>query len=100
MTITVQNSAEMKALAGRYIWWKSPENALAFPEHVIAQVMNIGDYDDVCTLIKLVGEPTLREVLTTVDAGRFNARSWTYWHYRLGLAQVGEVPALPQRTLP
>ena len=34
-------------LARKYIWWKSPDEAMRTPQGVIAQVMNLGDYDDV-----------------------------------------------------
>jgi len=37
----------LKPLASKYIWWKTPDEAVAMPERVIAQVMNIGDYADV-----------------------------------------------------
>ena len=40
----------------------------------------------------------LREVLAHAEAGQFNERSWAYWHYRLGLARVNQVPAMPVRT--
>ncbi len=88
---------QMRALASKYIWLKTPEEASALPERVIAQVMNIGDYDDVQMLVKLVGDEVLREVLVSSEAGQFNERSWSYWHYRLGLAKVDEVPPLPVR---
>jgi len=67
------------------------------PERVVAQVMNIGDYADVQLLVSEVGDEALREVLTHAEAGQFNERSWAYWHYRLGLAAVDQVPALPAR---
>lgn len=67
------------------------------PERVIAQVMNLGDYDDVQWLAEQVGDDVLCDVLTHAEAGQFNARSWAYWHYRLGLAQVEQVPPLPVR---
>jgi hypothetical protein len=44
-----------------------------------------------------VGDEVLRHVLLHAQAGQFNARSWAYWHYRLGLAEVDKVPALPVR---
>ena len=87
----------LKPLASKYVWWKSPNEAVGMPERVIAQVMNIGDYADVQMLVKLVGDEMLREVLCHAEAGQFNARSWTYWHYRLGLAEFDNVPALPKR---
>src|SRR5579863_6286689 len=72
-------------MAEKYIWWKTPDEALRYPGRVIAQVMNIGDYDDVQEMVQALGDETLRKVLRSAEAGMFNARSWTYWHYRLGL---------------
>lgn len=45
------NPETLKPLASRYVWWKTPEDAVAMPEPVIAQVMNIGDYSDVQWLV-------------------------------------------------
>ena len=87
----------LKQLAGKYLWWRTPDEAMAMPERVIAQVMNIGDYADVQTLAAQIGDEVLRNVLTHAEAGQFNQRSWAYWHYRLGLADVDQVPALPTR---
>ncbi|MEI7538186.1 MAG: hypothetical protein WCJ76_13285 [Comamonadaceae bacterium] len=67
------------------------------PERVIAQVMNIGDYDDVRELSRQVGDDVLRNVLRQAQAGQFGKRSWVYWNYRLGLASVDHVPAMPVR---
>jgi len=95
----IQISPEtLKPLASKYIWWKTPDEAAAMPERVIAQVMNIGDYFDVQTLVSQVGDDGLREVLTHAQAGQFNERSWAYWHYRLDLSSVDQVPALPVRS--
>ena len=87
----------LKRLAGKYIWWKTPDEAVTMPERVVAQVMNIGDYADVQLLASQVGDKVLREVLAHAQAGQFNERSWAYWHYRLGLSSVDHVPALPVR---
>ncbi len=90
----------LKHMSRKYVWWKSPEEALATPGRVIAQVMNIGDYDDVQALVSQVGDNVLREVLSLAEIGQFNDRSWAYWHYRLGLAKAGEdVPPMPTRRL-
>lgn len=89
--------AVLQPLARKYLWWKTPQEALAMPERVIAQVMNLGDWADVQWLAAQVGDDVLREVLTHAQPGQFNARSWAYWHYRLGLSEPQQVPALPQR---
>jgi len=96
--IMIQISQEiLKPFARKYIWWKTPEDAVCMPERVIAQVMNIGDWSDVQALVPQVGEEILCQVLTHAQAGQFNERSWAYWHYRLGLADLEHVPALPVR---
>jgi hypothetical protein len=87
----------LRRLAGRYIWWKTPDEAAAMPARVIAQVMNLGDYEDVQILAKHVGDAVLRDVLNHAEAGQFNERSWAYWHYRLGLSDVDHVPPMPSR---
>lgn len=89
----------LRRWATKYIWWKVPDEALEHRDRIVAQVMNIGDYDDVQALFKLVGEEYLKAVLQGAEAGEFNERSWAYWHYRLGVAEPGEVPALPQRRV-
>ena len=87
----------LRYFAAKYIWWKTPDEALRQPERVVAQVMNIGDYDDVQILVSEAGEEYLREVLGRAEIGQYNARSWAYWHYRLGMADPGRIPAMPRR---
>jgi len=90
--------AMLKRMAKKYVWWKSPEEAITMPERIVAQVMDIGDYTDAQELIGQVGEDALREVLRNAQAGQFRARSWHYWHYRLGMATLEHVPAMPTRS--
>ena len=89
----------LRPFASKYIWWKTPEEALAMPERVVAQVMDIGDYPDVQALVSLVDEEVLRNVLKCAEAGQFNERSWAYWHYRLELSAVDRVPPMPVRRV-
>ena len=85
-------------LALKYIWWKTPREAIETPERVIAQAMNIGSYDDLQELCTEVGDAYLRGVLSHAEIGQFNERCWSYWHYRLGLTSPGdEIPAMPTR---
>jgi hypothetical protein len=83
----------------KYIWWKTPEEAVATPERVIAQVMNIGDFDDIQALAHQVGDDLLRDVIRHAQAGQFDERSWACWHYRLGLAELERLPPLPVRSI-
>lgn len=87
----------LRPLAVRYVWWKSADDALRYPDRVVAQVMNMGSFEDVQMLSLILTEDDLRSVLDRAEAGEFNPRSWHYWHYRLGLSRPGEVPPLPVR---
>ena len=92
-----QKIERLRPLAARYVWWKSADDALRYPDRVVAQVMNIGAFEDVQMLSLIVTEDDLRSVLSRAEAGEFNPRSWHYWHYRLGMSRPGEVPPLPIR---
>lgn len=69
------NTDMLKPWARKYAWWKTPDQAVQRPLHVIAQVMNIGDYDDVQQLIDVVGESSLRQAIAQAQPGQFNNRS-------------------------
>jgi hypothetical protein len=89
----------LRRLAQTYVWWKTPKEAMRFPARVAAQVMNLGTWDDLTAVVEDVGEPYLRQVLQNAEAGQLDARSWHYWHYRLGLAEYPKnpVPPMPVR---
>jgi hypothetical protein len=53
----------LRELAARYIWWKLADEAIQYPQRVMAQAMNIGDYDDGLRLARTFGDEALREVI-------------------------------------
>lgn len=85
----------LQSLAARYVWWKTPEEAMLYPDRVAAQVMNLGTFEDAVQMVEATGEEYLHGVLLRAEAGQLNARSWHYWHYRLGLAEYGRIPVPP-----
>ncbi len=90
----------LRPFASKYIWWKRTDDAMVTPERVVAQVMNIGDYGDVQVVANSIGDNYLCHVLQHAEIGQFSARSWTYWHYRLGLVTPNEtMPEMPKRRL-
>jgi hypothetical protein len=93
----MEHSSLLRDLAKKYVWWKTAEEALLFPQRVIAQVMNIGDYSDVQALSNEQGDNVLKQTLLAAEAGQFNPKSWSYWHYRLELAELDRVPTMPIR---
>lgn len=70
-----------------------------FPAKIVTQVMNIGEYRDICAVAEALGDENLIAILCQAEAGQFNERSWHYWHYRLGLSEPGQVPPLPVRRI-
>jgi len=82
--------------ARRYIWWGTTNDVTACPQKILAQVMNIGVWDDLCKLIELFPEKDLRKVLKTADIGQLNERSWHFWHNRFS----EKIPSMPKRILP
>jgi hypothetical protein len=86
----------LQHIARTYVWWKPPVEALADEKHFLAQVMNLGTWEDEMYILETFGEDRLRAVLRDAPPGLFSPRSWHFWHYRLGLE---EVPPLPKRKL-
>ena len=89
----------LRRLARKYVWWLSGAEVDARPDLAITQTMELGDYEDVLRLEATLGRERMAQALRRAEAGRFSERSWTYWHYRLGLARPGRVPQLPKRRL-
>ena len=82
-------------MSKKYIWWKTPEEALVYPQSVLAQIMNIGVWDDLCLLVCEYSKEELIEVLKNAEIGQFNPRSWHFWCYKL----IGYVSPMPQRVI-
>lgn len=89
----------LRELARKYVWWLSPAEIAARPDLAITQTMELGEFDDQRRLEASLGRDGLARALRGAGAGRLSARSWAYWHYRLGLAKPGRVPPLPRRRL-
>ena len=89
--------AELPALARRIVWWKSPDDALGDQTRFLAQLMTFGTWDDWLIGLRHWSEDDFRAALVNAPSGVLAARSWAYWHRRLGLESI---PPLPIRRLP
>jgi hypothetical protein len=89
--------AALEAVALRLFWWKSPSEALVDRRRFTAQVMTLGNWEDVQMTRRELGEGCLREALLRPPPGVFDERSWYYWH---AVLEIQPVPPLPQRSLP
>jgi hypothetical protein len=90
--------AELERLASLYCWDMDPADATVRSDRVILRVMDLGTIDDLLALERAFDRGILVEVLSRASAGALTPRTWSFWHYRLGLAAPDEaVPAQPLR---
>ena len=87
----------MRAVAGKLLWWKTEEEALADPWRLASQIMTLGSWDDVLLARAELTDKVFQTALAQPPAGVFDARSWNYWHLVFGVVPV---PPLPVRRLP
>lgn len=81
-------------LAKRYVWWETPDWALQHPTVFLANLMNLGNWDDIQLARHLLGDHTLKQALLEAPPGYFSYRSWDYWNLKLGIKPI---PPLPKR---
>lgn len=90
--------AELLAdFAQRYLWWT--DDGGPTEKRIIAQVMNLGTYDDIRRLEQAFDAGTLRSVMLHAQAGWISDRSLDFWRGRLHLHGDPAVPEAPPRRL-
>lgn len=94
--LILKHTDALNQLAHRYVWWDSVDWAYAHPDVFLSSVMDLGNWDDIQSLRHTVGDHLLKKMLQNAPAGYFHARSWDYWHVKLG---VTPIPSLPKRKL-
>jgi hypothetical protein len=87
----------LKQLRKRYIWWEIPGNE-PDENRIIAQVMELGTYEDVRAMEKKIGLAKMKQVLVDAKPGWFSNKSWNYWHLLFNLSQMNHIPPLPRRV--
>jgi len=92
---TIPLTPEIAAVSRRCVWYKSPEDAVQYPEHFIAHVLTYGVHEDVKALRKFVTDDELRQSMDNAPAGVFDSRSWSYW--QLMLFDRFTPPPMPNR---
>ncbi len=95
MTHATENK-HLLELAAKYVWWTSPEVTVSKGiDKLVANVMELGTWDDAVTLLKTVGTDPFLAVLNTPPAGTISDKSLAFWHQRLG--REGTAPKLRRR---
>jgi hypothetical protein len=86
---------QLVPVAERVFWWGQPQEWLDDALRFAAQVMTYGDWNDVVTTLRLLGDAVFCQVLADPPPGVFDVKSWNFWH----LHYQREVPPLPRRNL-
>lgn len=92
---TLTPSPKLEELAKRYVWWELPAWAYTHPEIFLANIMNLGTWEDVRAMRNILGDKILIKVLKNAVPGTFTPRSWYYWNIKF---DIDPVPPLPQRS--
>ncbi len=85
----------LAAIAREVVWWQEPEETLADSDDFLCRVMGRGFWEDIQTVERVFGADALRDALRHCRPGAMDNRSWNYWHHRL---RVEPVPDMPRRT--
>lgn len=73
-------------LGQKYLWWRPINDSPFSKDRVIAQIMNLGTYDDILQLEAALGQASLVEVMLHAEPGWLSDRSWEFWRGRLSYA--------------
>ncbi len=91
------NQSDLKTVAKRLVWFKSPDDALKDVKLFLAHVMTYGTLGDIMTTLEVFSENDFEAILDDPPPGVFDRRSWTYWNVRY---RREPVPPLPKRKIP
>jgi hypothetical protein len=95
---TSDAAADLIAELGRkYLWWEPVGDQPHSEQRVIAQAMNLGTFNDIRRLERIVGPARLAKVMLQAEPGWISDRSWEFWRGRLSLALGKEIPEEPPR---
>lgn len=102
------NCDELLAVARRIVWFEEPEEALRDPLRFLAYAATRATHADMRVIRAYVSDDDFREALDCAPPGIIDARSWAYWHSKLGrwppppmprrFADEGQTPAADPQT--
>lgn len=87
-----EQAARVAQIAQPYLWWAPADGQSHGFARMVAQIMNLGTYDDILRLEEAVEPQVLAAVMIDAQPGWFDARSWAFWRGRLGFRIGVELP--------
>lgn len=80
------------------MWWHALNGGHS-RERIVAQIMNLGTYDDIRLLERTLGGPSLVEIMRRAQPGWFSNRSWEFWRSRLEHRTGADIPKAPPQRI-
>ncbi|MEM9088791.1 MAG: hypothetical protein AAGC93_08620 [Cyanobacteria bacterium P01_F01_bin.53] len=74
---------ELKSLAARVVWFKTPEEALSDPVYFLCYLMRYGVPEDVSVARRYFTDSDFKQALNNAYPGIFDRPSWAYWNLML-----------------
>ena len=96
MNLTTRYPVELLRVAGKVVWYNSPEQTLADLPTFLTRLMVYGSDADVAMVERYVPAAEFRKVLEEAPAGVYVQEAWEKWHRRFGMP----VPPMPRRRFP
>jgi hypothetical protein len=95
----VKNCPEevLGSLAPRYVWWLLEGSNEDRTDRTLAQIMNLGTYQDIRAIEAVFSNKELIAVMARAQPGWFSDRSWEFWRGRLSTSADDAIPAKPPR---
>jgi hypothetical protein len=87
--------SQLEGIAREVVWWEPPDVTLSDQNEFLGNVMARGVWDAVQHVVAIYGEEAFRDALRNSKPGVIDVASWHYWHHRLGIEPV---PEMPRRT--
>jgi hypothetical protein len=86
---------QLEDIARGVVWWEAPEITLSNQDEFLGCVMARASWAELRHVEAVYGEEAFREALRHAKPGVIDIASWHYWHHRLGIEPV---PEMPKRT--
>ncbi len=89
----------IETLGRKYMWWGPAGDRPHPPARIIAQVMNLGTYEDIRQLESAVPPERLAGIMRNAQPGWFSGRSWEFWRGRLSASGLTVPDEPPRRSI-
>lgn len=92
-----QIPSEMRTVAERVMWFEQAEDAMLYPERLLAYLMTYGTLEEILVARKYFSNEEFERALRNAPPGIFDLPSWNYWNL---VYKHEPTPPPPRRIIP